>query len=381
MSGSCCSGKVVGIGSGKDITYTICPVPVGSHVAVEKGWLNEELEKVGASSKYIRSLPQEKWLAHFTHQLPNFFRDGGNIPAIWAKARGEKTKLIGLTFSGTGGRIIVNALSGINKFSDLKGKRIGLSKRAKTDRVDFWRATAERGIELALDLNGLSKQDVEILDLVVDGPDYASDKPSQKPVEAFSASNPSSFIAAEVDALLSGKVDAIYSSYGRAKLLEGQGKVKAIEDLGNYPDWTLQVANTPHTITVSAEFAEAHPEIVVAYLKEAIRAGRWINSNHAEAGQIFSKVTSYTCPIGAANVLKGFNFIPNLGAKAVTGIEVEKKFLFEHGYIEKDFDVQQWLDTSFLDTALKELEIEATATNTCSLSQQRETKSVCSKAA
>lgn len=373
MSG-CCSKKIACSEKGaKEITYTICPVPVGSHVAVEKGWLDEELAIVGFGAKYIHTLPQSEWLAHFTHQRADFFRDGGNIPAIWARSRGEKTKLVGLTFSGTGGRIIVRTHSGINKISDLKGKKIGLSQRVNNDRVDFWRATAERGILLALDLNGLSRNDVEIVNLVVEGAGHIATKPADKPADTYSACQINALYATEIEALLSGKVDAIYSGYGKAKLLEGEGKVTSIEDLGNYPDWTVQVANTPHTITVSAELAEKHPEVVVAYLKAAIRGGRWINANHAEAGKIFANVTAYRCSIGAARVLDGYNFVPGLTGKSLGGIEVEKKFLLEHGYIDQDFELNDWVDGSFLERALAELEAEtgaAAVTGVCSLAVQ-----------
>ena len=47
-------------------------------------------------------------------------------------------------------------------------------------------------------------------------------------------------------ALLSGKVDAIYTqSKVFQHLQEATGQIKMIEDLSRYPDWTIQVANTP----------------------------------------------------------------------------------------------------------------------------------------
>ena len=50
-------------------------------------------------------------------------------------------------------------------------------------------------------------------------------------------------------ALMEGKVDAIYSlSKVFEHLQEDTGKIKAIEDLSRYPDWTLQVANTPPSL-------------------------------------------------------------------------------------------------------------------------------------
>jgi ABC-type nitrate/sulfonate/bicarbonate transport system substrate-binding protein len=275
--------------------YTICPVLVASHIAVHKGWLESELKRVGGSLKYLWSLPQENWLSHFNHTLANQFRDGGNIPAIHARSQGKRSRLIGLTFSADGGQILSRVDSRINKVADLRGHKIGLYRREKTDRVDFWRATAERGILLALDLAGVKRSEVEIVDLTVEGPDYPSSKPVSNPAERFknTPSGPGTHYGTEIDALLSGKVDAVYANRGRAQAVERGGKVKAIEDLARYPDWTLQVANSPYTITVSEELAKDHPEIVVAYLRAAIKAGHWIYGNQEEAAEIFGPVTSH----------------------------------------------------------------------------------------
>jgi ABC-type nitrate/sulfonate/bicarbonate transport system substrate-binding protein len=338
--------------------YTICPVLVASHIAVQKGWLESELKKVKGSLKYLWSLPAESWLSHFNHTLPNQFRDGGNIPAIHARSEGQRTKLIGLTFSNDGGQILTRVGSGINKVADLKGRQIGLYKREKTDRVDFWRATAERGILVALDLAGLKPSAVNIVDLAVGSPDYVSAAPVKNPAERFKAttSGPNSHYGAEIDALLTGKVDAIYANRGRAHQFQRDGKVKAIEDLGRHPDWTLQVANSPYTITVSEELATEYPEIVVAYLRAAIKAGRWIEANQDEAAEIFGGLISQWA---GKCILKGeiakHHFAPNLSPKNLAGVEVEKQFLLEQGYIRKDFDVAQWADPSFLEKALKSL--------------------------
>jgi ABC-type nitrate/sulfonate/bicarbonate transport system substrate-binding protein len=341
-----------------EVVYTICGTLVASHVALQKGWLEKELKKVGVKLRYLRSLPYEKWVAHFNHNLPNFFRDGGSIPAIWAKSEGFDTKLVGLTFTGEGGKILVKTNSNLNKVSDLKGKKIGLYKRADTDRVDFWRATAERGILLALEIAGLKREDVEIVDLPVDGPDWASTEPVKDPAEFWTGSKqkPRSgqarFANAEIEALLEGRVDAIYHS--RPIKLERDGKVKAIEDLGRYPDWTLKVNNSPSTITVNSDLAKKYPEIVIAYLRASIKAGRWINNNPVEAGKIFINVnTSFPCASCIAKALPAYNLIPNLSGKNVTGIEIEKQFLLEHGYIKNDFNVKEWVDVSFLEEALR----------------------------
>ena len=336
--------------------YTICPVLVASHVAVQKGWLEAEIKKAKGSLKYLWSLPQEQWLSHFNHTLPNQFRDGGNIPAIHAHSEGHRTRLIGLTFSNDGGQILTRVDSGINKVADLKGRKIGIYRREKTDRVDFWRATAHRGILSALDLAGLKRTQVKWVDLTVGSPDYPSPQPTRNPAERFSATatGANTHYGAEIDALLSGKVDAIYANRGRAHQFQRDGKVKVIEDLSRYPDWTLQVANSPFTITVSEELAAAHPEIVVAYLRAAIKAGRWIEDNQEEAADVFGGIISHWAGkcILRSEIAK-YHFVPNLSPKNLAGVAVEKQFLLDEGYIRKDFDVAKWADSSFLEQALK----------------------------
>ena len=60
--------------------------------------------------------------------------------------------------------------------------------------------------------------------------------------------------------LLGGKVDAIYTqSKVFQHLQEATGKIKMIEDLSKYPDWTIQVANTPAVITCTDVIAESTP--------------------------------------------------------------------------------------------------------------------------
>lgn len=342
-----------------EVIYTICPTLVASHIAAEKGWLEKEFKKVGFKLKFLRSLPKEQWLPHFNHKLPNLFRDGGNIPPIWAKSEGEDTKLVGLTSAGDGGQILVRVDSGINKVGDLKGRKIGLTKRVAQDRVDFARATAYRGILLALDLAGLKESDVEIVDLPevesrVGDPSWKALKPAQKPSELWGSGKLHNLLGVDSQALLDGQVDAIYANRSKTIKLESEGKVKAIEDLGRYPDWTVRVANAPTTITVNTALAEKHPEVVIAYLKAAIRSGRWIKSHLEEAAGIFIEVTGFSSVCAIAKELSKHDYVPNLSAKGIAGIEIEKEFLLESGYITNDFEVGSWVDNRFLEEALKQ---------------------------
>ena len=345
-----------------ELVYTICPVLVASHVAVVKGWLEKELARQGGAARYLWSLPSEYWLSHFNHTLPNQIRDGGNIPAIHARSKGRDTKLIGLTCAGDGGQILVRVDSAIHRVADLRGRRVGLFNRGKSDRVDFWRATAERGILLALELAGLKRDEVEWVDVTVEGPDYPSTAPLDTPAQRFRSADTgkNSLYGAEIAALLAGTVDAIYASGSRAHQFHVTGKVKSIEDLRRYPDWTLQVANSPYTITVSSEFAAQHRHLVVAFLRAAVRAGRWVHEHRLTATETFGQVLPQWGELRFLKTeLSRHKFVPNLSPRGLAGVEVQKRFLLERGYIDRDFDLATWVDTSFLDEVNADLRNES----------------------
>ena len=182
---------------------------------------------------------------------------------------------------------------------DLKGRKIGISKSQNVIKNDWWRCQEEQGIELMLRVNGMTRDDVQMVDFPY--PDDWHDKPEMltpinNPSELWlkrDIKNDMGFRPLE-GALLAGKIDAIYTqSKVFQHLQEATGKVKAIEDLARYPDWTLQGANIPATITVSDVASEKHPEIIVAILKGMIKVGRWSNEHKHAAAAILNKGTYY----------------------------------------------------------------------------------------
>ena len=280
--------------------YTNCPLVSASNIDQELGWVREELKKIGVEYKYLRSVRGNNWYPHYIHNMDNLFRAGGCYPAIHANADIRRTRLIGLTHvMPEGGCMLVRARDDVYRMKDLKGRKIGLSKSLNTIKNDWWRCQEEQGIELMLMLNDMTRDDVEIVEFPY--PDDWYDKPEMlKPMV-----NPSelwlkrdhkhdlAFRPLET-ALLEGKVDAIYTQTGPFQhIQEATGQIKAIENLANYPDWTLQGANIPATFTVSDVVCEEHPEIVVALMKGLIKVGRWANEHKHAAAAILDKQTYY----------------------------------------------------------------------------------------
>lgn len=344
-----------------EVFHTLCPGPQASYFSVAHGWTQEELKKVGARLTYLRSIPdtQELW-PHVGHRSESLIREGGNWPPIWARADISDTLLVAtLAPSPSGGQLIVRVDSGIYRVADLKGRKIGVPKGTNIRKLDFQRVPLHRGVVDALRINGVPLSDVTIVDLEHD--DSAVEKPSATPAERagrFTANK--ALEAHDVVALADGKVDAIFTSKDKTRALEATGKYKVIEDLGRHPDWTLTGASTP-VISVSAKLARENPEWIVAYLRAAIRGGRWIKANPRAAAELFAKQSGPHLDIDVlTKELASQDFTPKLDPKALGGLEVQKRFLKEFGYIRNDFNISDWVAPQFLEEALATVDADQT---------------------
>jgi ABC-type nitrate/sulfonate/bicarbonate transport system substrate-binding protein len=257
--------------------------------------------------------------------------------------------------------MLVRSRDNLYRMTDLKGKKVGLSKSLNTIKNDWWRIQEEQGIELMLRLNGMTRNDVEIVEFPY--PDDWYDNPEMlDPME-----NPSelqlkrdhkrdlAYRPLEM-ALEKGVVDAIYTqSVVFQHLQEATGKFKAIEDLSRYPDWTLQVANIPAVITCTEVMAEKHPELVVAFMKGMIRMGRWANEHKSAAAAILNRQTFYLDEEDTYRGIKEIDMVPNLSPQNLVSVEIGKDFMVSHGYIKNNFDVHKWASPEFLEQAARDL--------------------------
>ena len=312
--------------------------------------------------QFLRAVRENNYYPHYIHNLDNLIRFGGLFPPVNVHADIRRTRLLGLTHSpNEGGCMMVRAKDKIFRMKDLKGKKIGLSKSLNTIKNDWWRIQEHQGIELMLMMNDMTMDDVEIVEFPY-ADDWYNDPRMLEPIDNASElwikrdhKRDLAFRPLET-ALLGGVVDAIYNqSLQWRHLQEATGQIKAIEDLGKRPDWTLQVANLPAAITCTTEMAEQHPELVVAYMKAMIKAGRWGNEHKHAAAAILDKQTFYLGVEGTFEALKDVDLVPNLSPQNLACVEIGKDFMLSHGYIKNDFDVQAWAAPEFLEQAAREL--------------------------
>ena len=345
----------------KQVFYTNCPLVSASNIDQELGWTREEYKKMGVEYGFLRSCRGNDWYPHYIHNLDNLIRFGGLFPPIHVNADIRRTRLLGATHVYEGGCMVVRARDDIYRMTELKGKKVGLSKSLNSIKNDWWRIQEEQGIELMLRVNGMTRADIEIVEFP-----YADDwydkpemlAPMENPSELWLKRDHKHDLAFRPleTALENGLVDAIYTqSKPFQHLQEATGKFKMIEDLSRYPDWTLQVANVPAVITCSDVMAEQHPELVVAFMKGMIKVGRWGNDHKHAAAAILDRQTFYLDVEDTYRGIKDIDLVPNLSAQNLQSIDIGKEFMLSHGYIKNDFDVGKWAAPEFLETAAREL--------------------------
>jgi ABC-type nitrate/sulfonate/bicarbonate transport system substrate-binding protein len=147
-----------------ELWFTRCPVPTATGIAADRGRLAREFAPDGITVRSLQDAPAAVAADHhYTHALDGLFREGGNVPALWARSRGEATRLIGLTWIEERQSVLVRADSELREPAQLRGRRLGVPVHGIA--IDFWRAMALAGFSGALSLAGLTLADAELVEV------------------------------------------------------------------------------------------------------------------------------------------------------------------------------------------------------------------------
>ncbi len=321
-----------------DIWFTRCGGATASTVAIRKNWLQEEFS--GGDVK-LHSLRDSDDLtvraSHYDHNVTSMFREGGNIPPIWARSKGVDTVTLGITWVDEFQAVVTRPDSDIREASDLEGRRLAVPLHSDIA-IDFQRGAALHGFAHALDIAGLDRGAVEFVDIAVEGGGEGHG-------------------AAVLAALADGRVDAAFLRQGSGfKLFQDHApNLRQLLNITDLADPLQRVNNgTPRPVTVHRAFLDQHPDLVVRYLAVLLRTAAWAEENPAEAIRVVAaegradvgeELTALAYPRLAVSLT------PKLTPGYVKGLEAQKNFLRDWGFLASDFDVRDWIEAGPLEQA------------------------------
>jgi ABC-type nitrate/sulfonate/bicarbonate transport system substrate-binding protein len=322
-----------------ELWFTRCPVPTATGLAADRGWFDEEFAADGIA---VRSLQDRDAASlrpeHFNHELSSLIREGGNVPALWAKARGADTRLIGLTWIEERQAIVVRADDDLGEPAELAGRRVAVPARPG-EAVDFWRAMALAGFAGALRGAGLGLTDVARVDVAptADGGFFP-----------------------ETAAVADGRADAAYVKGAPGLEAAARAGLRIALDLDDLPDRRSRVNNgTPRPITVHQALLEERPDDVARFVAVLLRSADWAAAN----GDAFTEILARETGAGAEFVPDAYradhhaSLQVSLSDERLALLDQQQEFLYANGFLERGVDVAAWADHTIL-AAARDLTLE-----------------------
>ena len=321
-----------------EIWYTRCGGATASTIAIQNDWLHEEFKDDGIVLSSVRDSPNpEIRESHFDHSITSMFREGGNIPPIWARAKGADSVVLAITWVDEFQSIVIRPQSSVREISDLKGKRLAVPLHRDIS-IDFQRGAAFHGFAHALDLAGLGRSDVQFVDV---------------PVEQGLGGHEAAVLAA----LETGAVDAVFLRQGSGYKLAQQhaGNLRELLKITDLEDPLHRVNNgTPRPLTVHRAFLDRHPDLVVRYLAVLLRSAAWAETHPEDAIRAVAAEDGRhvdEAVVAGAYPKLSVSLTPKLTEDYIRGLETQKNFLRDWGFLAADFPLRAWIEAGPLEEA------------------------------
>ena len=228
-----------------------------------------------------------------------------DLPAIISRSTGQEIEVVSnVAYGEKGLAVLVGTDSDIKSVADLKDKKVAYATGSY----------AQHLLALLLDGEGLTLDDVQSINLA------AADQPA---------------------ALANGEVDAIVIWEQYISMLTSEGTAKVLADgtgvkKGNMINYFV------------SDYAEQHPLVVQAYIKALNRADELIASDPETAAEAIAEDFGVDKDL-MIQILGNFTYTTELTDDDIAEIEKVKDFSLEAGIIEQDFDINDFINTEYLD--------------------------------
>lgn len=302
--------KTIRIGCGGQDDEYIMEI---ASLAYKKGYLEEELNAVGYTAEFSAFLQTgpEVNEALASGSLDAAFY--GDFPAFLSKSNGIDTTIVALINAKAQYGIITTS-EDIKDGKDLEGKKVIVSQGTVSQY--FWEQYA-------------AAKDIDL------------DK-----VEIINSADGASL-------LQTGEADAYVCMLYVAKYMESLGLGTVFTDGAN-----IKNGSTTGVVTVANSFLAENPEVAVALNKALIRAYKDAAANPEEFYEAIATQQMSKDIMKTAYVFdESLSYLsPEITDETVEYYEYLNDWMYEHKIISQKVDVESFVDTSYYQTAVSELE-------------------------
>lgn len=282
-------------------------------IAQEKKYIENELEKVGYKVEYKPFAAAGPAVNEALTANEIDIAIYADFPGILSKSKGVETSLIGIADNYITSAILVKSDSSISSVKELKGKKIGFIKGTYMQKYLYQ----------ILEANGIAQSDVELIN-TTDGD----------------------------AALQGGMVDAlVVTDTQEALQVLTKKQAKTIDSSKDHPEITAQ-----SVVVGNSKFLAENKEAAVALFKALVEAKKLMIENTDEAYEVLTKSGLDKDAVKAlySKDNEKFDYVSfTVDEESKNKINESKKFMLDNNLISKDFNTDEWIDTSFYEEASK----------------------------
>jgi ABC-type nitrate/sulfonate/bicarbonate transport system substrate-binding protein len=276
--------------------------------------------------------------AYFDHSIPWSFRQGGSLPALWARSNGAASRLIGLSWNNEFQAIITLPSTGIKSAKDLDGRRFAVPHFSPLG-VDLSAPFALKGLLSARAAEGLDASGVELIDVAAAGRGDAN------PLGQF-ALGPLQPLPAEAIALLRNEVDAIYVKGVEGVRVANAIRASIVSEFSAHPDpWIRLGAGNPRPLTIGSVFASERPDLLSLLLTTLGNIVEWAAQNPEAAIDALSEIhqSSRQAVRAALGPDIGKHLTLTLKDEELLLLDRYKRQLLDWNILTNDFSISDWV--------------------------------------
>jgi len=244
----------------------------------------------------------------------------GDLPSIIGKSSGLNTRM--LAAAGLNNLYIaVPAESSVQSVKDLVGKRLAVAKGTCN----------HLAVNRIFGAHGLEEKDARTINM-------------------DNVTMSAALVTRDIDAAIGGP---------ELLALRDRGAARIIYTTKNKPQFTCN-----STLIVSDEFAKKYPSTVKRIVRAYVKIAKWVTDHEQNPSEVFQLFTKSGIPYSAFKEDWGGEVYkvkvsplvdPYLKTRYANSIQDAYKYKL----IRQTFDVNKWIDTSFLDQVVKEEQLES----------------------